>query len=81
MNPTVKTWLKGLASVTLSGGATGATQVIATTGTVNKGTAVVAGIGALVGLLNYLIKSPLQSSQVPAAASAPVEPEPTPEEK
>lgn len=52
-------WLKGFASAALSGAAAGAGQVISTTGHVNTGTAVTAGIGALVGLINYLIKSPL----------------------
>jgi hypothetical protein len=67
-----KTWLKGFLSAALTGGATGAGQVISTTGHVNLGTAVVAGIGALGGLINYLIQSPLvppaQVSSAPSVA-------------
>lgn len=55
-----KTWLQGAAAAAISGAATGATQVLSTTGTVNKGTGIIAGIGALVGLLSYFTKSPLQ---------------------
>ncbi len=63
-----KLWLKGLAAAAIGGGATGATQVVTTTGTVNKTTAIVSGVGALVSVLAYLIKSPLTSDAPPPVA-------------
>lgn len=60
-----KVWLQGLAAAAIGGAATGTTQVMSTTGSVNKGTAVVAGIGALIGALGYLVKSPLQVQPPP----------------
>jgi hypothetical protein len=54
-----KAWLQGLAAAAIGGAAAGATQVVSTTGTVNKGTAAMSGIGALLAALGYLIKSPL----------------------
>ncbi|MBZ5579530.1 MAG: hypothetical protein LAP40_23465 [Acidobacteriia bacterium] len=54
-----KLWLQGLAAAAIGGASTGATQVISTTGTVNKGTGLAALAGALVTVLAYLTKSPL----------------------
>jgi hypothetical protein len=63
-----KTWLKGLVAAVISGAATGLAQVVSTTGSVNTGTAVVSGAGALVGAVTYLMKSPLMGSTGDAAA-------------
>jgi hypothetical protein len=55
-------WLKGLAAAAIGGAATGATQAVSSSGTVNVQTAVTAAAGALVTVLAYLAKSPLASS-------------------
>lgn len=60
-------WLQSLLAATLSGAATGATQVISTSGKVNTGTGVAAGIGAVVGLIGFLTHSPLQPPPDPPA--------------
>ena len=52
-------WLKGLAAAALGGAATGATQALSASGTVNVQTAVTAAAGALMTVLGYLAKSPL----------------------
>ena len=54
-------WLKGLAAAAVGGAATGATQAVSSSGTVNVQTAVTAAAGALVTVLAYLAKSPLAS--------------------
>lgn len=54
-------WLKGLAAAAIGGAATGATQALASSGTVNLQTAVTTAAGALVTVLAYLAKSPLVS--------------------
>lgn len=67
-------WLKGLAAAAIGGASTGATQVISTTGTINKATGITALAGALVAVLAYLTKSPLAPAapdpqqQTPATA-------------
>jgi hypothetical protein len=60
-----KVWLQGLGAAAIGGAATSATQVLSTTGTVNKGTALMGGIGALVGVAGYLAKSPIAASTPP----------------
>lgn len=62
-----KTWLQGLAAAAISGAATAATQSLSQDGKVSTGTAAVGGIGALVGALMYLVKSPLTPAALPAA--------------
>lgn len=52
------TFLKGIAAAALGGAATGATQALSTTGTVNKGTAAAAGAGALIAVLAYFKQPP-----------------------
>jgi hypothetical protein len=54
-----KVWLKGLLAAAVGGALTATTQVLSTTGTINKGTAVTAGAGALATVLAYLKESPL----------------------
>lgn len=57
-----KVWLKGLFAASVGGAAAGVTQVASTTGTVNKGTGAVAGVGALLSAAAYLLKSPIPDS-------------------
>ena len=68
-----KTWLKSLAAVAIGGAASGAAQAVQSGGTVNKSTAVTAGIGALSTVLAYLMRSPLAtvSLQQPADPATP----------
>lgn len=61
-------WLKGLAAAAIGGAATGATQAVSASGTVNVTTAVTAAAGALVTVLAYLAKSPIASPQAPVSA-------------
>ena len=60
-----KAWLQGLAAAAVTAAASGATQVITTTGKVTTGTAVLGGVSGLVGALLYLMQSPL--GKTPAA--------------
>lgn len=52
-------WLRGLAAAAIGGAATGTTQAVTASGTVNTTTAITAASGALVTVLAYLMKSPL----------------------
>ena len=70
-------WLKGLAAAVVGGAATGATQAVSTSGTVNQTTAITAAAGALVTVLAYLLKSPL-AAQAPPIAALPTPPSPNP---
>lgn len=58
----MKAWLQGLGAAALGGATTGVTQVVATTGSVNKGTLLVAGVGALATVVAYLLKSPFTTT-------------------
>ena len=68
-----KTWLKGLAAAALNGGAGLGIGILgywantAATGTVaplnGKALGIVSGAGAVIGVINYLVKSPLQPAQ------------------
>ena len=70
-------WLKGLAAAVVGGAATGATQAVSTSGTVNQTTAITAAAGALVTVLAYLLKSPL-GAQAPQPVVLPAPPSPNP---
>jgi len=59
MNSKVKVWLLGLVSAVLSGAAAGAGSIAISPDNL-KQAGVLAGVGAIVGLVNYLTKSPLQ---------------------
>ena len=69
-----KTWLKSLAAVAIGGAASGAAQAVQAGGTVNKGTAVTAGIGALSTVLAYLMRSPIAGVAPAPTDSAPAAP-------
>jgi hypothetical protein len=71
-----KTWLKGLAAVAVGGAVTGMTEAIAKA-QVNKGTAVMAGVGALTTVVAYLLQSPLvqKAAGLQAAPETPAEPD------
>jgi hypothetical protein len=53
-----KSWLKGLTAVAIGGAVTGVADA-AGKGQVNRGTAVMAGVGALTTVVAYLLQSPL----------------------
>ena len=54
-----KLWLKGLAAAAIGGAATGATNALSSSGTVDAKTGLTAAAGALVTVLAYLAKSPV----------------------
>lgn len=61
----MKTTFKSLLSAALSAGVVGAVQYQQNGGTSLKGTGMIAGIGALVGLANYFAQSPLVKPAAP----------------
>jgi hypothetical protein len=65
---TWKLWLQGLAAAAIGGAASGATQIIGSTGTVTKMTGAAAGVGAVFTVLAYLVKSPLSMPPAPPEA-------------
>jgi hypothetical protein len=55
-----KTWLQSLASAAISSAAMGATTYMQSGSMSGKQIGLSAGVGGLIGVLNYLMKSPLQ---------------------
>lgn len=62
-----KLWLEGLGFAALNGGAGGAIQSVTNGGHINTGTAVAAGIGALLGAIAYL-KQPANNNTTDTSA-------------
>ncbi len=66
-----KLWLQGLAAAAVGGAGSGFTQAVTTNGGhVNTGTAICAGVGALLTTVAYVIKSPLQRADPPAPTAS-----------
>lgn len=72
-----KLWLEGLASAAIGGAATGVTQLVSSTGQVNKGTGISAIIGAILGVGLYLKPTANQSAPAPSDGPAISIPKPT----
>jgi hypothetical protein len=56
----MNTWMKGLLAAALGGAVGTLSEVMTGTGTLNRQTAVAAGVGALIAVVGYLKQSPLK---------------------
>jgi hypothetical protein len=69
----MNTTFKSILSAALSAGLLGAAQYQQNGGTSLKGTGIIAGIGALVGLANYFAQSPLVKPPAAPPAAKPTD--------